>query len=197
MRKIRILFYKAKFGDGHWVDNAIATWTGTWNLNWKRIFRKGFFPEPDSHCELWVPGVFHQSLCPDESIMVFEEPASNFQKGMGMDSDHFYGTCWTSTMRGDNNGVVSRPASEVLKNPERWCYYEVEVDSVEDLVEFMDQIVKANQGYSKRDILKFFNPLMLNFFRSNVCMFSNKTWWRSIQRMSASQASTCFKKPNV
>lgn len=139
---IRILFYKAKLGDGYIIDNLISWWTGIWNWG-----TKGY-----SHCEIWVPdgGRFDAMRFP-----TYEDD----KKGNGS-IFHYIGTCYTSTMRGDNNGVVKRPASEVLKNPGRWDYYEIEVDEsfYNDMIDWMEVAVLDNEGYDKRAILKFFNP---------------------------------------
>lgn len=134
--KIRILFYKSKFGDGHWIDNAISMWTGIWN----------WFTKNYAHCEVWIPdGPFFgksvsQVLCPQDA--------------------GFCGTTYTSTMRGENDGVVERSASEVLKNPSRWDYYEIEINEAayQEMIYNMDFEVNNNKGYDKPSIVKFFNP---------------------------------------
>ena len=133
---IRILFYKSKFGDGHILDNLISAYTGLFNWGTKNY----------SHCEIWVP---------DEN--------DEFDLGHGCDgwmSADFLGTCYTSTMRGESNGVVKRPASEVLKNPGRWDWYEVEINEFwfNSMIMWMNDKVVENRGYDKPAIKKFFNP---------------------------------------
>ncbi|KKK50812.1 hypothetical protein LCGC14_3121300, partial [marine sediment metagenome] len=70
---------------------------------------------------------------------------------------------WTSTMRGEDNGTVSRPASTVFKYPKRWEYIEFEVtdESFEAAKAWADERVKNNKGYSKRDLLRFAMPLWM------------------------------------
>lgn len=131
-QRIRVLFYKSKLGDGHIIDNLISWYTGLFNWGTK----------PYSHCEIWVPFETDQGKCRFESVY------------------HIYGQCYTSTMRGDNNGVVKRPASEVLKNPGRWDYYEVEIKDWDcnRMIGEMDNTVNMNSGYDIATFLKFFNP---------------------------------------
>lgn len=71
------------------------------------------------------------------------------------------GTCWTSTLRGKDNGTVSRPASEVLDHPENWHYieFEIEEDRYDTVIEIMKMAVENNKGYSTWDCLKFISPI--------------------------------------
>ena len=73
----------------------------------------------------------------------------------------YYGTCYTSTMRGEANGTVRRPASEVLTHPENWDIIEFEVtdEQYTSLRMILDIEVDKNKGYSKWDILKFIFPI--------------------------------------
>ena len=81
------------------------------------------------------------------------------------------GTCYTSTMRGEENGTVERRAIKVLKHPERWDYIEFDVNDREykDLILWLDKEVKANKGYSKWDILKFLSPIHFPDNKRNIC----------------------------
>ena len=131
--KVRILFYKYKW---KWVNFAIQAWTWPWNM-WTKSY---------SHCEVWV----QDGNCGFEDIANNYLPQPNF----------YYGTCYTSTMRGDYNGTVKRPASEVLPHPDRWDYYEIEVADVFywRMMAFMNDACQRNKGYDKPALLKFFLP---------------------------------------
>ncbi len=131
--KIRVLFYKAEW-DGHLLDDAISSWTWIFNMG----------TGPYSHAEIWMPatnGSFSCSKC-----------------GQTPAGDCFHGTCYTSTMRDDINGVVKRPAAQVLRHPSRWSYVEIEVDEQDykDMVRWMDLVVETNPGYDVWCILSFF-----------------------------------------
>ena len=141
-KKIRVVFYRAKTGDGHWLDNAINTWT--WLISAKN--RK---VGPYSHVEIWTP---------DDRVFM-------------MDGYRPVGEMWTSTMRGENNGTVSRPANTVIENAERWDYCEIELSEgdYECLIEEMKRNVKENKGYSKRDLWRFFLPFHRNDKSRDIC----------------------------
>ena len=129
--KMRILFYRAKFGDKKLLDNLISGWTGL--FNWGTIRA--------SHVEIWVADETKKSpLCEHG----FCRRGTVFADG-SRESHLWLGTCYTSTMRGDDNGTVKRPASGVLTHPERWCYVEVEVEelSCKVMLMVMDEMVKA------------------------------------------------------
>jgi len=114
--------------DGKWLDDSIAGWTGLFNPGTPAF----------SHCEIWMP----------------DQNGNWVQTGpCGIAGDMF-----TSTMRGDNNGTVLRPASDVLKHPERWHITEIEVD--DDLYKIARNWAKirvaCNQGYDNKTIASFF-----------------------------------------
>jgi hypothetical protein len=132
--KYRLLFYKSKWGDWKWIDNLISLVTLVYN----------WFSPDAAHVEVWLPdseGVF----CGMGGGLKVISPYS------------WYGTCLTSTMRGDNNGTVMRPASEVLKHPARWFYYEFECEEVDfDMArQWADRACLDNKGYGKLTLLKF------------------------------------------
>jgi hypothetical protein len=107
-----------------------------------------------SHCELWVPN-----------------DVGFFDKG---EWDYMWqplGLCYTSTMRGDHNGTVKRPASEVLDHPEHWEYVEVELadDQYELLTCIMNLAVGQNAGYATWDILKFLSPVHFSDNKRYIC----------------------------
>ncbi len=154
MKRIRFVFYLAKF---EWrnvftkgrkirlFDDGISLWTGLFNP-----FTPGY-----SHWEGWIQGVHFPSHCSDEKMLVFKEPY--------IDEVFYRGTCYTSTMRGDDNGTVSRPASTVFTNPKRWEYIEFEVtdESFEKAKAWADERVAGKHKYSMKDIRRFFMPLWL------------------------------------
>ncbi len=148
-KMIRFVFYEAKF---EWrnvfikgrkirlVDDGISLWTGL--FNWR------------------TPGYSHMSVWISDN---FCEVEIGFSCCAPIDTYCYYGTCYTSTMRGDDNGTVSRPASTVFTHPERWEYIEFEVtdESFEAAKTWADERVKNNKGYSKRDLLRFAMPLWM------------------------------------
>ncbi len=152
MKRIRFVFYVAKF---EWrnlfikgrkirvVDDGISLWTGL--FNW---WTPGY-----SHWSGWIQGEDGKWIYLIETV------------SLGIPTGHyvFLGTCYTSTMRGDDNGTVSRPASTVFTHPERWEYIEFEVtdESFEEAKAWADERVKNNKGYSKRDLLRFAMPLWM------------------------------------
>lgn len=169
-KKIRAVFYEARWFDGHAIDTAIYLWTGLFNR----------YRSKDSHCSLWTP---------DEGGQFSSRVHSNMVRGTmgeGEEDWHetaYWGTCYTSTMRGENNGVVSRPAYKVFKNPERWCYYEIEISDEEynSLIGRMVLDIGDNKGYGKRTILKFFNPIEKFRFinrKEPICSGRVKAWLR-------------------
>ncbi len=150
MKRIRFIFYVAKF---EWrnlfikgrkirvVDDGISLWTGL--FNW---FTPGY-----SHMSVWIESDFRDFKA---YVLDYEHKAKFLS---------FTGTCYTSTMRGDDNGTVSRPASAVFTNPPRWEYMELEVtdESFEEAKAWADERVRLNKGYSKRDLLRFAMPLWM------------------------------------
>jgi len=75
-------------------------------------------------------------------------------------ADNFFasGECYTSTMRGENNGTVIRPTREVIQNSKRWLYFEMDV--LDNLYEHAKLRARAavvgNQGYDRWTIASFF-----------------------------------------
>ena len=147
MSNFRVLLHKAKLGDKSAVDDGISIYTtffnsigllacGQFKLAWQVIKRRY------SHVEIWLPtsrNEFSYDSC----------------EGIG-----YVGQCFTSTMRGDNNGTVIRSASQVLKHPERWDYMEIPVPD-KNLLKghaWARTQVKKNKGYNKKTIRDFFNP---------------------------------------
>lgn len=145
--KYRDLWYIAKYGDGSIIDDLI------------RIATK--IPNPNAlqttHFELWEPEP------------LYKKPQLTEYVGMGFRHGNKYlGQCWTSTTRGKVKGgfiggTCVRPASEVLKHPERWLYTEWEVD-----IHYFEcgkhnarNRVLRNKGYAWRNLARYGMPLWL------------------------------------
>lgn len=147
--KYRIIFYKPKWFDGHLVDNVIEVVTKIPNWNSPNA----------SHVEVWLPdsnGSFYLN-----PFILTKYDANGFC---------WRGTMLTSTMRGDDNGTVMRPASGILKNPKRWFYFELECDEADfDIaMQWAVTAVGNNQGYGKRTLLKFIGICWPDKLR-NIC----------------------------
>jgi hypothetical protein len=145
-KRIRVIFYRAKWGDKHWLDNAISIWTGLISSKNRKV-------GPYSHVEIWTPST-----------------SSDFINE-GCDGRDYLGMSFTSTMRGKDNGTVSRPAYTVINNPARWDYADIELsdEQYQRVLLWMVFQVTTNTGYSKRDLLKFFG---IGFFADktkNIC----------------------------
>lgn len=140
---IRALFYiTPKFKWKYIINWAITIWTWCWY----------------SHCELWTPNEKGQFVHPTVYTWCLKP------------SDR-YGTCYSSTMRDDDNGTRSADASLVLKHPENWCYFEIAVTDEQYalLVTWMEYQVKRNKGYGKWDLLKFIMPIHFPDDLRNIC----------------------------
>jgi hypothetical protein len=152
--------YKAKWGDGHKIDNIIDVWTMLVNLpyviyksktNFKDVWK--FIKDFNySHVEKWEP------------YGTYNHPRS---------CDWWNGDMSTSTMRDSYDGTVTRSAREVLRNVDRWDATEFEVPgylySTAQGWELRELI--NNLGYSKMDLGKFF-PVVRYFAddpRRNIC----------------------------
>lgn len=106
--KVRDIFYKApnKLDRKYMVNHIISGWTLLVNLwrvhpkDWKRFYKLCF-----SHEEIWFPDV-----------------DGNFEV-----HGKFVGDCFTSTMRDGWDGVRFDSAAYVLRHPERWEFFEIEV----------------------------------------------------------------------
>lgn len=142
--QIRALHYRADKQDNSKLDDRIAWWGGIWNPG----------TEPYSHSEIWWP---------DDDGKWYAHGASA--------PNAYKGHCFTSTMRGENNGTVIRPASEVLKNPKRWDYTEIEVedDFANMAIAQTRTAVRNNQGYDKPAILSFFWPWRFGSKYKSIC----------------------------
>lgn len=147
---IRALFYVTpKFKWKYIVNWLITIWT------WCKF----------SHCELWTPEEDKMICCPPAFTATFMESGTLPYRL------HLYGTCWTSTMRGGDNGTRSKDASLVLKHPKNWVYFEIAVTAEQyaSLVTWMEYQVAHNKGYGKWDLLKFVMPIHFPDDSRNIC----------------------------
>ena len=150
--KYRYMFYKDKI-DGKWIDNLIAWWTGLFNWGSPRC----------AHVEVWKADTDNPQLWNEWGFGWI----GSYEK---QENTVIMGEMFTSTMRGEDNGTVIRPASKVLKNPERWFYYEVECDDMDFECAWQWALNECanNKGYGKRTILKFFGIPWIDKQR-NIC----------------------------
>ena len=137
--KIRLVYHKPK---DSWLGRGIVGWT--WLLALARLDFKNL-KHNFSHVEMWFP---------DEDDYF----GSAWQYGPKTTMNTITGQCFSSTTRGDAEGVRFAPASEVLKHPERWMYQEFEVD--EEDVEAQLPVMKNWCGwkYDFAGIFGFFLP---------------------------------------
>lgn len=155
--KYRIIFYRPAL-DKHWIDDIISLGTKFCNWNTPRA----------SHVEVWMGrengGQFD---CRVRSSYVF----GNIQ---GDEDEYhetkYFGKMFTSTMRGDYNGTVIRDANKILKNPNRWFYYELECDDAdfELALHWAENACRDNKGYAKKTLLKFIGLNCIDKNR-NIC----------------------------
>lgn len=162
MKTYRKAFYKAKFGDGKWLDDGISIWTTFVNVVWLACTLKfRLIPEcvkrRYSHEETWLMGEVDGFPC--FSV-----------QDIGSRKPRYVGTCFTSTRRDKNDGTVIRDAQDVIgKHPKRWDIMEITVSDrdYEAAVEWRNWQVEHNQGYNIKSIMGFFWP-----FRKTVISYS-------------------------
>jgi hypothetical protein len=149
MRSFRLLCYLPAWGDGHAIDNIIDEYTHIFNPNVPKEYRC-------SHMELWFP---------DEN----QAYQNTYNEWLGM--------CHTSTMRGNENGVVLRLASTVLTHPERWYYYEIPVSDDEffKLFNYCQARAKLGIKYGLITFLRFFTPRWT--YNPNHPICSGECWY--------------------
>lgn len=147
--KYRIIFYRPAF-DGHWIDDIISIGTKFCNWNTPRA----------SHVEVWMP----DGIVIDMNGFVAKHNSS------GKTENRYLGDLLTSTMRGDYNGTVIRDANKILKNPNRWFYYELECDDAdfELALHWAENACRDNKGYAKKTLLKFIGLNCIDKNR-NIC----------------------------
>lgn len=152
MKEFRILFYRAKLGDGKWIDDGINIWSWIANQGFRikhKIPLKVYNKLACSHVE----GLEPENL--PEGGYTFGERVTKF-----------LGTCWTSTLgqasaKGRKyNGACKRPADEVLKHPKRWFYATVQMPDVayEYFINSLQEAVDAKSKYETPLLRRFFMP---------------------------------------
>ena len=143
--KFQVVVYQARFFDGTIIDNGISLHTGFWNgLGWFIRYPKEFFKT----LKLLLYRIAHIEI-------------------RRLDT----GECFTSTMRGDNNGTVIRHEKDVLTDKTRWKAITLEVeDSIFNYAwENAKQEAMNNKGYDKKCIGGFFLPWRLHSIYKNIC----------------------------
>jgi hypothetical protein len=163
MKQFNALFYRPDF-DGKWLDNSILACTLPYNpamWNKKRMWT--------SHAEIWTPdekGRFDVIANEVRSTCVSTDEYTAFN--VKVNPTDYYGDCFTSTMgqsggknRPKEDGVVWRPASQVIKYNHRWYYYPIKCSDLGYRVmrKCQEHWLGSNEGYNKGDIADFFNPL--------------------------------------
>jgi len=156
MAKIRVLFYRADW-DGHLLDDLISSWTWLFNMG----------TGPYSHAEIWIPGQ-------NSNFKIFSHDIDTETT-----NPVYVGTCYTSTMRDEVNGVVKRPAAQVLRNPERWSYIEIEIGKrdYDLMVQEMNIKVAKNPGYDTWCIVSFICCPFRRWFKSPKFICSEFCYW--------------------
>jgi hypothetical protein len=120
-------------------------WKEKFNL--KEVWR--FVKWCYAHVEIWVP--HYNSPIEPRAI------------------DWWNGHCYTSTMRGDEDGTTFRPVTEVIFDKSRWDFVELEANTHEEYrraLQWAANEVATNTGYSKEDI-KTFIPIARHFVKKN------------------------------
>ena len=155
--RVRVLLYKSKLRDGHYIDNGISFWTKLFNWRTRNY----------SHVELWMPdkmGWFTGVKVDNNKMFVF-------------------GTCFTSTMgqvggRKGAGGTCIRPVSDILNHPDRWDYQEIECTDgqYKALQIACDLMVKFNKGYDMSAIVSFFNPFGRYPCKQDMYICSEAVW---------------------
>lgn len=145
MKTIRVAEYKYTGKPLNW---AISAWTGLFNPGTPRY----------SHTEIWIP---------DENGL-FGGYDGHLHGGY---EGQYFGECFTSTMRGDWNGTVIRPASEVLTHSRRWDYFELEVEDVDykEAVHLARVAAANNDGYDSPGLVSFFLPIRFGSGTKDIC----------------------------
>lgn len=152
--KVRFLFHKPIGERGIGKVIVGLTWFYGLFYNWK-VLKYNY-----SHEEMWIESEGGR----------FENHARD--QG-GQEWFVFIGQCFSSTTRGNANGVRFAPAIEVLKHPERWDYIECDVKDwrLEVALEEANKLVDAK--YDFIGILGFIQPIAIQddqrWYCSEIC----------------------------
>jgi len=81
------------------------------------------------------------------------------------------GRCFSSTTRGDAEGVRIAPTAEVLHHPERWDYIEVDVDSkrLEVVIQEAERLARQGLKYDFLALFGFFLPFVVQVVKRWYC----------------------------
>lgn len=203
--KVRFLFHKPEGEFRLWpprvVGTAIVAWT--WILgcfyNWK-VLKYSY-----SHEEIWLPE--RDTFLPYRYFESMRQPyIPCSHKGCLNHLSHpcevcgriggspYIGRCFSSTTRGDANGVRFAPAAEVLHHPERWDYIECEVDPgrLEVALAEAERLVGAKYDYWAI-ILGFSQPFPIQdeekWYCSEIC-----DWFKYLCRIPTERGKVKIKK---
>ena len=159
---------------------GIAIVAYTWLLG--LFYNRKVLPYNFSHMEIW-----------------FADNAGNFENGH----------CFSSTTRGNSDGVRYAPASEILfKHPERWSYIECEVDPLRILVAKEEAQRLVGKKYDYLGIFGFVTPFPIHhkdkWFCSEICMCfayliraTNKRYKRISPRRAAYKLARLYGEPKA
>ena len=114
---------------------------------WTAIFNPG--TGPYSHSEIWYPSYMRGSA----------------------ERSYEYGMCYSSTMRGSEHGTCLRPASAIIKHPERWDFIEIPVEEsmLAYAIRRAEGSVENNEGYDKLMLLSFAWPVRFGSASKQIC----------------------------
>ena len=143
--KVRSLYHKPIGERG--VGKAIVVWTWLLGLFYNRKVLKYNY----SHEEFWLP---------DEKGEFGWIKRINGKRNshLAIHQTLFKGQCFSSTTRGDADGVRFADAWEVLHHPERWDYIEFEVDEGKFKTEMRQAASTVGAKYDYLGIFGFLNP---------------------------------------
>jgi len=132
--KIRFVYHKGK---DSWVGRGIVIWT--WILALVRFDFKNL-KFNFSHVEVWFPDKNYPNYYDGfGGLDVWSTMVHGGRRYL------WYGQCFSSTTRGDAEGVRFAPATQVLHHPERWMYQEYEVD--DEIVKVAGPVMRFITGY--------------------------------------------------
>lgn len=178
-QKVRFLYHRPEGERG--VGKAIVGLTWLYGLfyDWKAL-KYNY-----SHEECWKPdedGNFSKVITGTGLSMGWTtKEGATVTAVLPYEQTVYLGECFSSTTRGDDNGVRFAPANEVLgKHPERWDYIEVEVDPERFEVGWQEATKLVGRKYDYLGILGFLNPIPCQdgkkWFCSEVCDWLKYLW---------------------
>ena len=136
-----------------------------------------------SHCELWAAdenGDFIAIEHIDATEVSFDRSDEYCTATLVLPQDtiSYLGTCYSSTIRDDEDGTRAADASLVLKHPEHWHYVLIPV--TDEQYAFLTLIMKLsvanNKGYALWDLLNFLSPIHFPDNDRNICSEAVNNW---------------------